>query len=580
MAMVATVWAWISAVVAVADKAPPMKFHLPTRCSEGDINAIFQYKGMWHLSHQWRLRPATAVGHQVSQDLLHWTRVADALASGPTADQQCFDGSASLVEKDGVLQPILMIDGGCGMKGPGNQGCMESTGTDTGGVTAFPEDLDDPYLRNWTKFGPTIFQGCNHSAGPSPIWKNGDKYNLIAIHFGVEARFEALDNTFGAWKMADPKFISQRGGGGSLWHELPANVDGVEDKAWATHTFQANGALGDGRPTFILGVYDPESETYSNITAPRPVDVSKNVAYGQLSHSEPGGDPRTLHISWLTGVVYNDCATDGAMTSIRDLRFDPRVDLLVETPIKEYEQLRNSQLFSTTRTLVAGDPAVVLYTGEQGTTMDMELSISARDGFKAGTTIHIGTRCDSSGAECTTVSLAIASHIMHHVAACDQCGKAPKGQSGSWCDDPACIAFAWDADHVQGSDLATVGCDILREDSRTYCLHGGSDIYAASKANVNASSIQVTMTISGGASSAMPATFPLLKSETSLSLRVMSDTRTIEIFAAGGRGVFSAPLNSTSGAVTASVEGGNVDVTATGWALASIFEAEEFARFV
>ena len=32
----------------------------------------------------------------MSTDLLHYARVADALQSGPTADQQCYDGSSSI----------------------------------------------------------------------------------------------------------------------------------------------------------------------------------------------------------------------------------------------------------------------------------------------------------------------------------------------------------------------------------------------------------------------------------------------------------------------------------------------------
>ena len=45
-----------------------------------------------------------------------------------------------------------MIDGGCGKKGAGHAGCMESSGNgSTGGVTARPDDLNDPNLTAWTK---------------------------------------------------------------------------------------------------------------------------------------------------------------------------------------------------------------------------------------------------------------------------------------------------------------------------------------------------------------------------------------------------------------------------------------------
>ena len=116
--------------------APPPLWHLPARCEEGDVNALFQWRGTWHLMQQWHARPATGVGHSVSADLLRFSRVTDVLRSGNSSDQQCYDGSSSIVSGKG---PMLMIDGGCGEVGPGAEPCMESRGNgSTGGVTAFP----------------------------------------------------------------------------------------------------------------------------------------------------------------------------------------------------------------------------------------------------------------------------------------------------------------------------------------------------------------------------------------------------------------------------------------------------------
>ena len=76
-------------------------WHLPARCEEGDVNALFQWNGTWHIMQQWAPRPHTSVGHAVSQDLLNWKRVNDVLASGDTGDEQCYDGSASIVHRNG-----------------------------------------------------------------------------------------------------------------------------------------------------------------------------------------------------------------------------------------------------------------------------------------------------------------------------------------------------------------------------------------------------------------------------------------------------------------------------------------------
>ena len=144
------------------------------------MNALFQWQGVWHLMQQWHARPATSVGLSTSIDLLHFTRVDDALTSGSTTGNQCFDGSSSITNKG----PMLMIDGGCGFykKTPHESRCMESSGVDTGGVTAWPKDLYDPNLTQWIVQGPTKWGGCDGASGPSPNWQNpvAGKRQLVA----------------------------------------------------------------------------------------------------------------------------------------------------------------------------------------------------------------------------------------------------------------------------------------------------------------------------------------------------------------------------------------------------------------
>jgi hypothetical protein len=69
--------------------------------------------------------------------------------------------------------------------------------------------------------------------------------------------------------------------------------------------------------------------------------------------------------------------------------------------------------------------------------------------------------------------------VMHHVSSCNQCGKSPQGKPGSWCNDPNCTAFRFDAAHLSGPDVAAIGCAALGANPRTFCLGGGGAIYAA-----------------------------------------------------------------------------------------------------
>ena len=204
-------------------------------------------------------RPATSVGHSVSTDLLHFERVADVLSSGAGGDQQCYDGSSSITSKG----PMLMIDGGCGFhkKQPGESGCMESRGVDSGGVTAWPEDLTDPNLTMWKKQGPTKWKHCEGASGPSPNWRNPvtGKQQLVAINGSHgDALFEATDETLTSWAKVTSAFTPMRGGGGQLWHPLPMNVDGSVTTSQAqkyTHIIQID-PRGSGQPNFVLLKFD------------------------------------------------------------------------------------------------------------------------------------------------------------------------------------------------------------------------------------------------------------------------------------------------------------------------------------
>lgn len=82
----------VAAATAARGEYVVSRWHGGTRCEEGDVNAIFSFRGVWHIFHQYRNRPHTSIGHQTSTDLLHWSRLPDALEAGATGDQQCYDG--------------------------------------------------------------------------------------------------------------------------------------------------------------------------------------------------------------------------------------------------------------------------------------------------------------------------------------------------------------------------------------------------------------------------------------------------------------------------------------------------------
>lgn len=541
--------------------APPYAsalWHLPARCEEGDVNALFEFEGTWHLMQQWKARPRTSIGHAVSTDLLRWARLPDVLSSGQGSDEQCYDGSSSIVVRHGVRTPMLMIDGGCGEKGAGSIGCMESHGDgSTGGVTAFPRDLADVNLSHWERSrGPTVFVGCDGSAGPSPILLNAatGRHQLIAIHGVNEALFEALDDTFTKWTMSNPAFLPARGGGGGLWRVLPPDVGGARVTVaplW-THIMQLNGAgLHDGGASFALLAVDEASSTVRNLSTTAALDVGRGVVYGQLSSSGgttrggAPGDPRTVHVSWLNDARRNDstCAAQnidvGQLTSFRDVRFDSRLGDhggLVESPISEYYKLRRRCVNRTADVRLLRTPTPVVTLGAGPSAADIELNLTIPP---SGTSVHVGVACGVKPSSCgLKLNLTISG--------------PPTG-------------------------LRSVSMALWN---------------AASTGGRNETSSMASSEQPAARGVTAEATFALLPGEDLLPLRVMTDLGSIEVFAGGGRGVYSGGLSYAACElnaclVTAAASNGGAgalpDVSlaeGAAWELGSIFDEELFGDFL
>ena len=516
------------------------EWHAGTRCEEGDVNALFRYGGTWHVMHQFRNRPRTSIGHQTSTDLLHWRRIADALESGNATNQQCYDGGVSLVphpRANGGMQPLLMIDGGCARLNVSGPFCMESNGQNTGGVTAFPADASDPNLTTWVRQGngPTRWEPCNGSAWPSPIWQNPitKKWELTAVRGNDQARFEAADATFTNWIQKDATFFTGiKGLGGGQWHKMPPNVPGTSGKPWATHVFQ--GALGtgfNGLPNFVMGVYDPANETFTNISRPMLLDGGGGVNYGQLSwQGGPDGisvvDDRVLFVSWLRLTEHTppDCGTMGQLSAIRDLRYDPRLDRLVHAPIAEYAALRDSSpLFhAKALRLAGGGHPVVLFNG--GGNADKH------EGGAGPRRVACGT---AGGLGC-----GISMDAVFNVSLPAQVGPGAKAVISVRCNDVA-------------------ACE------------GGAKITLAAEAPDATGARRIAMHVDYAYH--ITQTFTMLPGETTVPLRVLSDRRSLEIFAGlHGRAAISVTMLSAGGMVTAAAEGGDWGLDATGWTLNSI----------
>ena len=266
------------------------------------------------------------------------------------------------------------------------------------------------------------------------------------------------------------------------------------------------GALGNGfngLPNFVMGVYDAAAETYTNVSAPMLLDAGGGVNYAQLSWTATGADPRVLFVSWLrlTEPAPPDCGTQGQLTALRDLRFDPRLNRLVFNPIAEYATLRSAApIFNASLALPAGGPPLQLFdgVGGGGVIMDVEAAMTL-PASGAAAAVMLSLRCAAN-------------------------------RDDGGCTGGAIITVFAAAADAAGGRACTLTVD--------YTYH-------------------------------VSTPFVLLPGEASLPLRVLSDLRSLEIFAGAGRGVVSVSLLSADGAVYAAAPGGGPSVVlqATGWAM-------------
>ena len=364
------------------------QFHISNMGSgPHDANAIFQYKGQWHVMHQanW-----TDWAHLVSSDLVKWTRIPSALS--PNGD---WDGSLTLL--DG--KPVIMYD--C----YNIPDCLPLNKTPpTGGYhpeisaprlgdpphvgVAWPVDLADPNLTYWAKdaHNPIAFPGMRGGfAGPSNLWRGpGGEINMAMALGRSIARFETTDERLHNWTVADTKFLpyganNGHGTTGMMFFPLPASNTTPSEASGAPLASQPTHMLGGiwsdhtdpflvGTPWFVLGRYDNATGDFTNTTEAQPLDSGKTVIWSTVGRVSDG---RTLHLGWFNfGAGNANC-----LTVPREVSYDPQLQKLLALPIREITTLRGDSLASIASPVaVPAGSSHSLVT--RGTSFDFESAVS------------------------------------------------------------------------------------------------------------------------------------------------------------------------------------------------------------
>ena len=299
-----------------------------------DNNAVFQRQGVWHVMHQCdgaaRGRagpcggghegplPSPVIGeqtywhswgHVVSADGARWRRVPDVLTPTVTGLDHDRggggDGAVSFLEGVG---PVLLYSAGAGYDYP--RGLPLVTGV------ARPANASDPEMVRWDKQPPLTFApGSPPCALPGRVWRSADEthYSMVCVTVGrpgdgysntiPDARYQTADSTLqGPWTLVDPRWAcpgpktNQYGGcirgesGPTTFWPLPSPAGPHEP----THILSDAGG-----GSFSVGVLDPATERFVPTRAVGTngsFSTAGGVLFSAAGHAEDG---RVLFAGWV-----------------------------------------------------------------------------------------------------------------------------------------------------------------------------------------------------------------------------------------------------------------------------------------
>ncbi len=406
-----------------------------------DINAVFQYRGLFHVMHQCDGGPAGAPcggghtgpatkkgeswfhswGHAVSEDLVHWTRLPDVLVPPPYGTpgdyelgEDC-DGTVSFTSQG----PVIMFGPNCAPPRLNDAAIV---------AVARPANASDPFLRDWIKDArnPIEFAGRPCSF-PGAVWDaaDGSHWNMIcAVGERSWGRYQTNDSTLhGPWSLADAAFAS-----------YPNASAGIGASSGAAFLPLFNATTGE--PTHVIaeganaafhyGTYDSRAEKLSLSGSRYPMDHnSGRFAWAAAGLGEGG---RILVAAWLHATDA-DAATERAagcphivgieicgvqaVSTLRVLRYESASRMLAAAPADEYAALRNATLFheAELRLLPSEARTLPLGPGGSGAAADLELELDLS--VAAAAALQLSVLSDASGTYGTHISIEVSPPDLH-----------------------------------------------------------------------------------------------------------------------------------------------------------------------
>lgn len=370
-----------------------------------DANAVFQYRGMFHVMNQ----GATTQGiagvysgvswtHAVSDDLVRWYRLRDVLgpavgsssasSAGRVNDSWGHNGACdgTVSFPDGQPGPIITWGPDCGdplPHPPSSRRRLIGSSDYPRVAVARPVDPSSPLLEDWYAGHPVEFDnGSLPCAFAGPVWRSADRqWSMVCISpvdtrlAGTYARYVSDDPQLQHWRLADPHFAKHLNVtgralgnlGSSLFHRIPNPAPGGP-----THILAGN--VGETPTSFFLGTFDTALQQMNVTAGPQTIEACNQPPWvhvddptqpgqSQWTWAAVGGahDGRLLIVAWLRQYLHvpgvNVFHAGNPLSLIREILWEASTSQLISRPVVEYDSLRNATVMQGQHLGVLGGSA-------------------------------------------------------------------------------------------------------------------------------------------------------------------------------------------------------------------------------
>lgn len=355
----------------------PQYHFAPRRGWTNDPNGLVYYKGIYHLFFQHNPYSTNwgnmTWGHAVSNDLLHWDEMPDAVI--PDKNGVVSSGSA-VVDWNNTsgLQPKPVKDNTGKITNPPLVAFYTSTLANRGkGKSSQSMVYSVDEGKNWIKYpgNPVIPHIIAENRDPKVFWfedkqhQNSGHWVMALYMDGEDYALFSSENLIQWNKICDIKNLGCSECPDMF--ELP--VDGNKQKSrWV---------FWGGNGKYLIGNFD--GKDFKIESGPFTSKYGGNDYAAQSYSDIPANDGRRIQFSWMQGGEYPKMPFNQQFTSPRNLtlRTTPEGIRLFMEPVKEIEKLRlpNPVTFSTS---LKGSDKPVQVTNLKGELLDIEIQFDLK----------------------------------------------------------------------------------------------------------------------------------------------------------------------------------------------------------